>query len=130
MMAAQGRNEGFHVLDEFVCDAIQSPSIPLANPANQGRNEGMSVVEELVVSLGTEAKVSEEEDDGQEAVDRLLSAISELPPDYRAIFARRLSGISVSEISDLLGISPSLTAARFHRLLNKLQEQFAARGDK
>lgn len=255
-MAAQGRNEGFHVLDEFVCEAIHAPSVPLANPANQGRNGGMSVVEELVVSLGTQAEVSEEEDDrqrerkekerafetalagfrsgkqeslatilqvgydflhsrrgtwlkevrrlgqleeedvimdvvaslpsrikhfaandmdsfhrwlamvarhrvidlvrmevrhkhellkdtpdpdvpspleplvAQEAVDRLLSAISELPPDYRAIFAMRFSGMSVSEISDLLGISPSLTASKFHRLLSKLRDQFAAREDK
>src|ERR1044071_695941 len=47
-MAAQGRNQGFHVLDEFVCEAVHAPSIPLANPANQGQNEGMSVVEESV----------------------------------------------------------------------------------
>jgi RNA polymerase sigma factor (sigma-70 family) len=255
-MAAQGRNQGFHVLDDFVCEAIHAPSVPLANPTNQGGNEGMSVVEELVVDVGTQAEVSEEEDDhqreqkekerafetalaafrsgkqeslaailqvgydflhsrrgtwlkevrklgqleeedvimdvvaslpsriklfaandiisfhrwlavvarhrvidlvrrevrhkhellkdtpdpdmpspleplvAQEAVDRLLAAISDLPTDYRAVFAMRLSGTSLSEISDLLGISPSQTAARFHRLFGKLRDQFAAREDK
>ena len=43
-----GQNEGFHVLDDFVCDAIHNPSIALGNPANQGRNEGISVEEELI----------------------------------------------------------------------------------
>jgi hypothetical protein len=59
---AVARNQGFHVLDEFVCEAIHAPSVPLANPANQGRNEGMSVVQELVVRLGTQTAESEEED--------------------------------------------------------------------
>ena len=53
-MAAQGRNQGFHVLDEFICEAIHAPSVPRANPANQGKNEGMSVVEELVFEAGSE----------------------------------------------------------------------------
>jgi hypothetical protein len=51
-MAVQGYNKGFHMLDEFVCDAIHAPSVPLANPGNQGRNEGMSVVEELLFEAG------------------------------------------------------------------------------
>ena len=51
-MAAQCRNEGFHVLDEFVCEAIHAPSVPLADPANQGHNEGMCVVEELLLQVG------------------------------------------------------------------------------
>jgi hypothetical protein len=58
-MAAQGRNKGFHVLEEFVCEAIHAPSVPLANPANQGKNEGMSVVEELVFEAGLEATADE-----------------------------------------------------------------------
>jgi hypothetical protein len=64
-MASQGRNEGFHVLDEFVCEAIHAPSVPLANPANQGQNQGLSVVEELVVELGTQSGTSDEEDENQ-----------------------------------------------------------------
>lgn len=58
-MAAQGRNEGFHVLDEFVCEAIHAPSVPLANPTNQGQNDGMSVVEELVFEVRREATADE-----------------------------------------------------------------------
>lgn len=53
-MAARGQNEGFHILDELVCEAIHAPSVPLANPHNQGQNEGMSVVEELVFEPGSE----------------------------------------------------------------------------
>lgn len=58
-MAAQGQNSGFHVLEDFVCDAIHGPSVPLANPANQGHNEGMAVVEELVFYAGKGASGSE-----------------------------------------------------------------------
>lgn len=54
-MAAQGRNEGFHVLDDFVCEAIHAPSVSLANPRQQGRNEGMEVIEELVFDSTLEA---------------------------------------------------------------------------
>lgn len=60
-MSAQGCNQGFRVLDEFICEAIHAPLLPLANPANQGRNEGMSVVEELIVSFDTQVTESEEE---------------------------------------------------------------------
>lgn len=253
-MAAQGRNEGFHVLDDFVCEAFHAPSVPLASPTNPGRNERISVVEELVVNFGIQADASDEEDDrqaqrtkkervfetalaafrlgkqeasatilqvgydflssrrgtwlkdirrlgqleeedvimdvvaslpsrikrfaandldsfhhwlavvvrhrvidlvrmevrhkhellkdtpdpdmplpsepivAQEAVDRLLAALSDLPTDYRAILTMRLSGMSLSEISDLLGTSPAVTARRFHRLLSKLRDQFSAKG--
>src|SRR5437763_936632 len=48
-MANPGSNDGFHVLDDFVCEAIHAPSVPLSDPANQGRNEGMSVLEEVVL---------------------------------------------------------------------------------
>lgn len=47
-MTTQGRNQGFHVLDEFACEAIHAPSVPPADVAKQGRNEGMAVIEELV----------------------------------------------------------------------------------
>lgn len=249
-MAAQGRNEGFHVLDDFVCEAIHAPSVSLAKPTNQGQNEGMSVVEELVVDVGTQAEASDEddrhrqqqskegefvaalaafragkqeslpvllqvaydflttrrgiwrearklgqleEDDviadvvaslpakierfaandlssfyrwlavvakyrvidlvrrevrhkhelledspdphaslpseplvAQEAVDRLLVALADLPEDYRTIFTLRLSGMSLSEISELLGTSQATTAMRFHRMLGKLRDRFVA----
>lgn len=63
-MAAPGRNEGFHVLDEFVCEAIHAPSIPLANPANHGRNEGMAVVTELLFEAGGEPNPAGANDSG------------------------------------------------------------------
>ena len=53
-MAAQGQNKGFHVLDEFVCEAVHDASVPLANRTNQGRNEGTSVVEELLFEASGE----------------------------------------------------------------------------
>src|SRR5438067_12683960 len=61
-MANPGHNEGFHVLDDFVCEAIHAPSVPRANPANQGRNEGMSVIEELLFEAG-KAPTSEDMED-------------------------------------------------------------------
>src|ERR1700722_16680941 len=60
-MAKPGHNEGFHVLDDFVCEAIHDPSVPLANPAHQGRNEGMSVLEEVVFDTARESKPSDKE---------------------------------------------------------------------
>lgn len=47
-MAVRAENEGFSVLDDFVCDAIHAPGIPRADPNKQGRNEGIRVIEELV----------------------------------------------------------------------------------
>ena len=47
-MAERANNEGFHVLDEFVCDAIREPGIPQADPKKQGKNERIRVIEELV----------------------------------------------------------------------------------
>jgi hypothetical protein len=51
-MPASGQNEGFHVLDDFVCQAIPAPTISPAGPDKQGRNEGMFVTEELVFEAG------------------------------------------------------------------------------
>lgn len=251
-MAAQGRNEGFHVLDDFVCEAIHAPSIPLASPTKQGRNEGMSVVEELVVDVGSLAEADDEDDrpreelskegdfevalaafrsgkreslaillqaasdfltsrrwiwrearnlgqleekdviadvvatlpekisrfeandlvsyhcwlalvashrvndllcrevrhkhelledipdpaapspselvSAHEAVDKFLAALADLPADYRTIFTLRLSGMSVTEIAELLGTSRGATASRVHRMLAKLRDRFAAGG--
>jgi hypothetical protein len=51
MNARFGRNEGFRILDEFVCQAIPDPAaLPTggAGPvSSQGVNEGMLVLEEL-----------------------------------------------------------------------------------
>jgi hypothetical protein len=58
-MASPGRNEGFLLIDDFVCEAIHDPSVPCASPANQGRNEGMTVVEEIVAK-GSSAKTPDD----------------------------------------------------------------------
>jgi hypothetical protein len=57
-MADRAENEGFRVLDEFVCDAIPEPGIPQADPKQQGKNEGIRVIEELV--FGSESGTKEE----------------------------------------------------------------------
>jgi len=62
-MVGRGQNQGFHILDEFVCEAIPSPSVTPANPASQGRNEGMSVVEEVVFDAAPAAKPADKESD-------------------------------------------------------------------
>lgn len=41
-----GCNEGFHVLDDFGCEAFLAPGVPRADPCKQGRNEGMALVRE------------------------------------------------------------------------------------
>jgi hypothetical protein len=60
-MPNPGHNEGFHVLDDFICEAIHEPSVPLASPANQGHNEGTSAVEELDCDASNESNPGEQE---------------------------------------------------------------------
>jgi len=58
-MAKRGQNEGFRVLDDFVCEALHDPAIPQASPKNQGQNEGVRVIEEMVFD-GTAGVAREE----------------------------------------------------------------------
>ena len=92
-MPAPGFNPGFHVLDDFVCEAIHAPSVPLADPANQGRNEGMSVVEELVVAAGKEPKrpaaLKEALESEVERLARLISTSAD-PIGTAALFQKLL----------------------------------------
>jgi len=65
-MAQQGQNEGFHVLEDFVCDAIPDSAVTQASREKQGQNEGARVIAELVFegkSAGGEA--GEQEDKGR-----------------------------------------------------------------
>ncbi len=88
-MAAQGRNEGFHVLDEFVCEAIHAPSVPLANPAKQGRNEGMCVVEKLLLQVDREAtSQSEPLNSAIKPVVEQLAMLISVSADPRKVFAQ------------------------------------------
>jgi len=50
----EGRNNGFHVLDDFVCEAIQGPDLPAANLDNHGQNAGMAVIEEVLLEAGNQ----------------------------------------------------------------------------
>ena len=63
MAINQGQNQGFCVLNEFVCEAIQAPAVPPAGPTKRGQNEGTRVVQELVVDAykaSTEGKGSDD----------------------------------------------------------------------
>lgn len=50
-MDKRGANEGFRVLDDFVCEAIPDPVVPLAPPNRRGQNEGVRVLEELSLDI-------------------------------------------------------------------------------
>lgn len=63
-MKKRAENEGFRILDDFVCDAIPDPSLTPAKPAHQGQNEGMSVVTEIVFDLPKES-TSEDGENGK-----------------------------------------------------------------
>ena len=47
-MSERTENEGFRMMEDFVCDAIHDSGIPQADPTKPGKNEGMRLVEELV----------------------------------------------------------------------------------
>jgi len=43
-MNKPGQNEGLHVLDDFVCEAINNPAFPQAAANKRGQNEGVRVM--------------------------------------------------------------------------------------
>jgi len=96
-MAAQGHNEGFHVLDDFVCDAIHAPSFPLANPANQGRNDGMSVNEGLLFEMGRLSSSEAAEEQGRDK-----PQCSATPENIIKSEAERLAAL-ISTMADPIG---------------------------
>ncbi len=59
-MDRKGQNEGFRVLDEFVCEAIHAPGVPPAPPNKRGQNEGVRVLEELSVCTAPIAQAKED----------------------------------------------------------------------
>lgn len=95
-MAATGQNKGFHVLDEFVCEAVHAPSVPQANPAHQGRNQGMSIVEELVFEAG-KAPASEDREDS----DKRREPDSAAPDDSIKSEAKRLAALLAASADPL-----------------------------
>jgi hypothetical protein len=60
-MATKSQNEGFRMLDDFICDALPDPAIRKGGPSRPGRNEGIHGVEELVVDLGAAQQVDDQE---------------------------------------------------------------------
>jgi hypothetical protein len=64
-MAERAVNEGFRMLDDFVCEAIHDPAVPRAADAHQGQNEGMRVVEELVFDVPAGKSKQEAIDDSE-----------------------------------------------------------------
>src|SRR5438046_2886908 len=73
-MGKRAENEGFRMLDDFVCEAIHAADVPRADDRHQGQNEGMRVVEELVFDIpGGESKREGTED---LEIERLAGAIN------------------------------------------------------
>ncbi len=111
-MATPGHNGDFHVLDEFVCDAIPAPGVPQGAPSHAGHNAGMLVLDELV----TQVTPSAQGDD----IDRMLLPVTAWPKDFRDLIALRLGGLSLPEISERLGTPPAVVAERLDRIVSRL----------
>lgn len=57
--------------------------------------------------------------------EQVMKVMRRLPEDYReVIFLRYVEGLSVSEISEAIGVSRTLVAVRVHRGLRKLRALF------
>jgi|SRR5665213_341153 len=111
-MANQGQNEGFRVLDDFVCEALHDPAAPRITLSAQGQNEGMRVVEEFVVDLKDAVRVQEREADADEIL-RLLREAKQLAQEYRLLTGKPLGitgEVAEYEAARVLGIK--LTPAR------------------
>ena len=52
-MSNRASNEGFRMLDDFVCEAIQVPGALNSEGMGRGRNEGAKLVEEVVLEPGS-----------------------------------------------------------------------------
>jgi hypothetical protein len=99
-MAATGHNKGFHVLDDFVCDAIHAPSVPLANPANQGQNGGMLVLDELIFEGEKGPSPVALDDAIKSEIGRLAAVIAASPDPARTVaLVQRLLVAQVESIT-------------------------------
>ena len=50
-MAIPASNEGFHGLEEFVCEAIHAPGVTVADPVRQGVSEGVFAAQEFILDV-------------------------------------------------------------------------------
>jgi catechol 2,3-dioxygenase-like lactoylglutathione lyase family enzyme len=53
-MDKQGQNEGFRVLEEFVCEAIHNPRVPPSPSNKRSQEEGVRMLEEPALSVPIE----------------------------------------------------------------------------
>jgi hypothetical protein len=122
-MSNTGKNEGFRVLDDFVCEAVHGPDVPRADEQHRGRNEGMQVVQELAFE-GSSGEVSQEKtgdaasasrtrpvtlDDSIQSVIKQLAAFiadQSNPVRASALVQERL----LAEINDIQNAAKSLPA--------------------
>lgn len=76
-MAERAVNEGFRMLDDFVCEAIHAPAVTRADNTRQGRNEGIRVVEELVFDVAAEkSKQEADESEMRRIAEKLATLIA------------------------------------------------------
>ncbi len=109
-MSQRAENEGFRLLDDFVCEASHEPTTPKADQKQQGRNEGMLVLEERVFAIP-----AGEPEQGQTAVPDLRKPMQ---PSTVEQTLQRL----VEELAALLA-----SQADPSRIMDQFQNQLATR---
>jgi hypothetical protein len=74
-MTTSAENEGFRMLDDFVCSAIPASGVPQADFAKSGKNEGMRIVGELAFEerSGTKAEDKRCSENGSKSIPQRLS---------------------------------------------------------
>jgi len=78
-MDKRGQNEGFRVLDDFVCQAIQDPAVPQAPRTKRGRNEGVLVLEELTPGTTPTQQANGDRCSGYQV---MMDSLHVLDPDH------------------------------------------------
>jgi hypothetical protein len=91
-MGKRAENEGFRMLDDFICEAIHDPAMRLAKPENRGRNAGMSVVKEIVFDGLSEGKAGDKEKESP----RQAITISDVARPINSGWSRMFSGASAA----------------------------------
>jgi hypothetical protein len=95
-MAQRAENEGFRMLDDFVCEAIHDPATPLANPAKQGRNEGMSVVAEILFDAPPASQAGDKQNDSPRRAITVNDAATPLRTGWSSLFLGAAAAVAFS----------------------------------
>jgi hypothetical protein len=119
-MAKQGQNEGFRVLDDFVCAALHASDAPRADERRQGRNEGKCVVEELVFEIPGEESKQKDTEDSRSAS---LTSPLHLNPSMRRL-AEELAALIACQ-SDPVGVM-ALFQQKVIAHINAIQDEARA----